>query len=188
MKPRAHVCLRKHRGASLARVMHETPWRDRGDGRATGQPQGLGPEAYWFSTSQGARPEDARLPARRAYSSKRRAARSAVAAGESCIMRARRARGGGAGEAVTYARTHQLSFVNLPVLGWRAPSRRRSYPAILRFSPAQCGSMPVTGFVNALELTAALSAFFSSVPACLPAILSWYRSCFDLSPTQFRYP
>ena len=31
---------------SLARIMHETPWRDRGDGRATGQTQGLGPEAY----------------------------------------------------------------------------------------------------------------------------------------------
>ena len=30
----------------LARVMHETPSGDRGDGRATGQPQGLGPEAY----------------------------------------------------------------------------------------------------------------------------------------------
>jgi hypothetical protein len=45
---------------SLARIMHETPSRDRGDGRATGQPQGLGPEAYSFSTSQGARPEDAR--------------------------------------------------------------------------------------------------------------------------------
>jgi hypothetical protein len=44
----------------LARITHETPWRDRGDGRATGQPQGLGPEAHFFSTSQGARPEDAR--------------------------------------------------------------------------------------------------------------------------------
>ena len=40
--------------------MHETPLRERGDGRATGQPQGLGPEAYLFSTSQGSRPEDAR--------------------------------------------------------------------------------------------------------------------------------
>src|SRR5512136_1814810 len=40
--------------------MHETPSRDRGDGRATGQPQGLEPEAYLFSTSQGSRPEDAR--------------------------------------------------------------------------------------------------------------------------------
>jgi len=27
-------------------MMHETPSRDPGDGRATGQPQGLGPEAY----------------------------------------------------------------------------------------------------------------------------------------------
>jgi len=54
---------RCHHGFSLARIMHETPSRDRGDGRATGQPQGLGPEAYFFSTSQGASPEDPRLPA-----------------------------------------------------------------------------------------------------------------------------
>ena len=47
------------RDVILARIMHETPSRDRGDGRATGQPQGLGPEAYLFSTSQGPRPEDA---------------------------------------------------------------------------------------------------------------------------------
>jgi hypothetical protein len=44
----------------LARIMHETPLRDRGDGRATRQPQGLGPEPYLFSTAQGSRPEDAR--------------------------------------------------------------------------------------------------------------------------------
>jgi hypothetical protein len=45
----------------LACIMHETPSRDREDGRATGQPQGLGPEAYLLiSTSQGTRPEDAR--------------------------------------------------------------------------------------------------------------------------------
>ena len=49
----------------LARIMHETPSRDCGDGRATGQPQGLGPEAYLFSTSQSATPEDTQLPARR---------------------------------------------------------------------------------------------------------------------------
>ena len=72
-----------------ARIMHETLPRDRGDGRATGQPQGLGPEAYVFSTSQGSRPEDARLPARRASSSEGRTAISAVAAGGSCMMRAR---------------------------------------------------------------------------------------------------
>ncbi|MDH3849581.1 MAG: hypothetical protein OEV25_09935 [Deltaproteobacteria bacterium] len=34
--------------------------RDREDGRATGQPQGLESEAYLHSTSQGSRPEDAR--------------------------------------------------------------------------------------------------------------------------------
>ncbi len=35
-------------------------WRDREDGRATGQSQGVGPEAYLNSTSQGPTPEDAR--------------------------------------------------------------------------------------------------------------------------------
>ncbi|MGB6929210.1 MAG: hypothetical protein WBH05_08305 [Syntrophobacteria bacterium] len=34
--------------------------RDRGDGRATWQPQGVGPEAYLNGTSQGLTPEDAR--------------------------------------------------------------------------------------------------------------------------------
>ncbi|MEJ2364970.1 MAG: hypothetical protein P8017_09895 [Deltaproteobacteria bacterium] len=34
--------------------------RDREDGRATWQPQGVGPEAYLNGTSQGATPEDAR--------------------------------------------------------------------------------------------------------------------------------
>jgi len=62
----------------LARIMHETPSRDRGDGRATGQPQGLGPEAY-LSVRRKVR--DPRTPGR--------TARSAVAAGGSCIMRAR---------------------------------------------------------------------------------------------------
>jgi hypothetical protein len=53
---------------ALARSMHETPSRDRGAGRATGQPPrgtaGLGPEAYSFSTSRRSSPENARLPAR----------------------------------------------------------------------------------------------------------------------------
>jgi hypothetical protein len=35
-------------------------WRDREDGRATGKPQGIGPEAYLSGTSQGPIPEDAR--------------------------------------------------------------------------------------------------------------------------------
>jgi hypothetical protein len=30
----------------LTRLFHELPWRDREDGRATWQPQGVGPEAY----------------------------------------------------------------------------------------------------------------------------------------------
>jgi hypothetical protein len=41
-------------------MFHELMSRDREDGCATGQPQGLEPEAYFFGTSQGARPEDAR--------------------------------------------------------------------------------------------------------------------------------
>ena len=48
----------------LARIFHELPSRDREDGLATGQPQGLGPEAYLNSTSQGVRPEDARKDGR----------------------------------------------------------------------------------------------------------------------------
>ncbi|MEE9531838.1 MAG: hypothetical protein V3W52_12640 [Syntrophobacteria bacterium] len=34
--------------------------RDHEDGRATGQPQGVGSEAYLNGTSQGTTPEDAR--------------------------------------------------------------------------------------------------------------------------------
>jgi hypothetical protein len=44
----------------LARTFHELLSRDREDGRATGQPQGLESEAYLNSTSQGSRSEDAR--------------------------------------------------------------------------------------------------------------------------------
>ncbi len=44
----------------LARISHEWLSRDRGDGRATGKPQGVGPEAYLSSTLQGPTPEDAR--------------------------------------------------------------------------------------------------------------------------------
>ena len=44
----------------LARIFHEMSLRDREDGSATGQPQGVGPEAYLSSTSQGPTPEDAR--------------------------------------------------------------------------------------------------------------------------------
>ncbi|MDH3800625.1 MAG: hypothetical protein OEU80_00900 [Deltaproteobacteria bacterium] len=57
--------------------------RDHEDGRATWQPQGVGPEAYLNGTSQGPTPEDARLPARRAYSSERRTPISVVAASNS---------------------------------------------------------------------------------------------------------
>jgi hypothetical protein len=42
----------------LARMFHELLSRDRGEGSATGQPQGVGPEAFLNSTSQGPTPED----------------------------------------------------------------------------------------------------------------------------------
>ncbi len=41
-------------------MFHELQSRDCEDGRATGQPQGVGPETYLNGTSQGATPEDAR--------------------------------------------------------------------------------------------------------------------------------
>jgi len=41
-------------------MFHELLSRDHRDGRATGQPQGVGPEAYLNGTSQGPTPEDAR--------------------------------------------------------------------------------------------------------------------------------
>jgi hypothetical protein len=44
----------------LARIFHELTSRDREDGCDTGQPQGVGAEAYLNSTSQGPTPEDAR--------------------------------------------------------------------------------------------------------------------------------
>jgi len=44
----------------LALIFHELLSRDHEDGRATGQPQGAGLEAYLNGTSQGAAPEDAR--------------------------------------------------------------------------------------------------------------------------------
>jgi hypothetical protein len=44
----------------LARVFHELVSRDRGEGRATEQSQGIGSEAYLNNTSQGPIPEDAR--------------------------------------------------------------------------------------------------------------------------------
>ena len=42
------------------RMLHELLSRDRGDGCDTGQPQGVGSEAYLNGTSQGPTPEDAR--------------------------------------------------------------------------------------------------------------------------------
>ena len=45
---------------SLARIFHELLSRDHKDGCATGQPQGVGSEAYLNGTSQGPTPEDAR--------------------------------------------------------------------------------------------------------------------------------
>ena len=40
-------------------MFHELVSRDHEDGRATGQPQGVGPEAYLNGTSQGPTSEDA---------------------------------------------------------------------------------------------------------------------------------
>ena len=45
---------------NLARIFNELLSRDHEDGRATGQPQGFGSEAYLNGTSQGPTPEDAR--------------------------------------------------------------------------------------------------------------------------------
>ena len=47
-------------GRGLARIFHELPSRDCGEGCATGQPQGVGFEAYLSSTTQGPTSEDAR--------------------------------------------------------------------------------------------------------------------------------
>jgi hypothetical protein len=44
----------------IARIFHEWLSRDRVDGRATWQPQGVGPEAYLNGTSQESTSEDAR--------------------------------------------------------------------------------------------------------------------------------
>jgi hypothetical protein len=44
-----------------ARLFYEFPLRDRGEGCTTGQPQGVGSEAYLNSTSQGPTPEEARM-------------------------------------------------------------------------------------------------------------------------------
>ena len=44
----------------LARIFYELLSRDHEDGRATGQRQGVGSEAYLNGTSQGPTPEDAR--------------------------------------------------------------------------------------------------------------------------------
>ncbi len=42
------------------RIFHELPWHDHEDGFATGQPQGVGSEAYLNGTSQDPTLEDAR--------------------------------------------------------------------------------------------------------------------------------
>jgi len=43
-----------------SRMFHELLLRDREDGLATGQPQGVGPEVYLNGTSQGKTSEDTR--------------------------------------------------------------------------------------------------------------------------------
>jgi len=75
------VNLRKFTAkCALARIFHELLSRDREDGRATWQPQGVGSEAYLNGTSQDAlvlslSKEHPRTPARTAI--------SVVAAGDS---------------------------------------------------------------------------------------------------------
>jgi len=68
-----------------ARIFQELESRDREDGHATGQPQGVGPEAYLNSTSQdepvlSLSKEQPRTPGRRAITT--------VAAGDSWNIRA----------------------------------------------------------------------------------------------------
>jgi hypothetical protein len=58
-RERSRRCYRG-RKPQLTRMFHELLSRDREDGRATGQPQGVEPEAYLKGTSQGPTPEDAR--------------------------------------------------------------------------------------------------------------------------------
>ena len=59
-RPRAPASVRM---SLLARIFHDLPSRGRGEGCATGQPQGIGSEAYPNGTSQGPIPEDARKDA-----------------------------------------------------------------------------------------------------------------------------
>ena len=54
------MALGLHTWTELARMFHELTSRDREDDSATGQPQGVGSEAYFNSTSQGPTREDAR--------------------------------------------------------------------------------------------------------------------------------
>ena len=67
---------------TLARMFHELMSRDHKDERATGQPQGIGSEAYLNGTSQEPIPEDAQNEAI-----------FVVAAGDSRNIRARNKRG-----------------------------------------------------------------------------------------------
>ena len=60
MAPWRPIYLWKVLQLNLTRTFHELLSRDREDGRATWQPQGVGSEAYLKGTSQGPTPEDAR--------------------------------------------------------------------------------------------------------------------------------
>ena len=53
-----HSAISNPKGS--ARTFHESLSRDHEDGCATGQPQGVGSEAYLNGTLQGPTPEDAR--------------------------------------------------------------------------------------------------------------------------------
>lgn len=99
---------------SLARIMHETPRRDRGDGRATGRPSrdtaGLDLRRTCSVPRKGRGP---RTPGR--------TARSAVAAGGSCIVRA--SEGGRRRQRLRICRTRLITLaVGGSVLTtWKSP-------------------------------------------------------------------
>ena len=54
------IPISKEMAGHLARIFHALLSRDHEDGRATGQPQGVGSEAYLTGTSQEPTLEDAR--------------------------------------------------------------------------------------------------------------------------------
>jgi hypothetical protein len=60
MQGKCQKWRKREKSVDLARIFHELLSRGHEDGRATGQPQGVGSEAYLRGTSQGPIPEDTR--------------------------------------------------------------------------------------------------------------------------------